>query len=90
MGCLIDSVDDALEKTAFVTTILFEFCAIPFGPMNSPAVFQTVMKGIILPEGLCGGLYSEQLLVLYVFSHTFYLSQNVKHFKSILRLRSTK
>ena len=51
MGCLIDSVDDASEKTAFVTTILFEFCAMPFGPMNSPAVFQTVMKGLILPEG---------------------------------------
>ena len=73
------------EKTAFVTPYgLYEFCVMPFGLMNAPAVFQRLMQQVISRLNPTGGpefvsVYIDDILV---FSRT--LEDHLHHLRLVI------
>ena len=76
---------DSQEKMAFITYQgLFEFCVMPFGLRNAPAVFQRLMQSVLAGLNPDDGpdyvsIYLDDILV---FSET--LDDHLRHLQSVI------
>ena len=76
---------DSRQKTAFVTHMgLHEFCVMPFGPRNAPAVFQRLMQQVLagLKTKNCSKFTSAYINDILVFSST--LKEHIQYLELVV------